>query len=115
MKYLLLALALCGPAAEAKTKKHKKPAAVKTVKKKAESVLAKTLPAHTKTRSTDLRVGDYVVVNNLYRPQYGCDGYVKKVLFRGSQTWYLVDIPKCDGKTFTTLSQLDRDELLVIK
>ena len=55
-----------------------------------------------------------VVVSNMYRPQYGCGGQIARVLTRKNQIWYLVDIKKCDNVSFTRLSQMDRDELMLV-
>ena len=97
-KYIAVALLLLTSGAYAKPHKHKKP----------------ELPKHTSPRHDNLKAGDMVVVSNMYRPQYGCGGQIARVLTRKNQIWYLVDIKKCDNVSFTRLSQMDRDELMLV-
>jgi len=91
MKRLLIIMALMlSTSAHAKAKKPK--------------VVKNRLPA----------VGDMILVTNIYRPQYGCGGKIKKILKNKKKSWYLVDIQSCDVNVFTRLSQLDLSEIVVI-
>ena len=101
MKSLIIALSVAlAPIAMAKAKKHPH----------------KPTPAKPAVASEGgVKIGDLVVVSNMYRSQYGCGGKVVKIIKGTKKASYVVNIKECDVLTFTRLSQLDRNEFILIK